>query len=271
MNAGAGLGKQSRSKLSKLLRDTKGTISVEQAVKSLGTSPRETAKTLASWAKQGWLSRVRRGLYVPVPLEAKSTDTTLEDPWIVADQLFAPCYIGGWSAAEHWDLTEQIFRSILVLTTKKPRKRRLVIKGTTFVLRTISPESMFGTKSVWRGQVKVNVADATRTVLDMLDAPSLGGGLRPTVDVFQNYLKSESKDLKLLVSYAKRLGSGAVFKRLGFLLERFAETEREIIEACRAEITAGNVKFDPSLPADRLVTAWRLWVPAGWKAGGQND
>jgi predicted transcriptional regulator of viral defense system len=271
MNAGAGLGKKSRSKLSKLLRDAKGTISIEQAVKSLGTAPTETAKTLALWARQGWLSRVQRGLYVPVPLEAKNTDTTLEDPWIVAEQLFAPCYVGGWSAAEHWDLTEQIFRSILVLTTKKPRKRQLVIKGTTFVLRTILPESIFGTKSVWRGHAKVNVADATRTVLDMLDAPSLGGGLRPAVDVLQNYLKSESEDLKLLVSYTKRLGSGAVFKRLGFLLERYATTEREIIEACRAEITKGNAKFDPNLPGERLVTTWRLWVPAGWKQGGQND
>jgi hypothetical protein len=36
----AGLGKKSRTKLAKLLRDTKGTISVEQAVGSLGLSPK---------------------------------------------------------------------------------------------------------------------------------------------------------------------------------------------------------------------------------------
>jgi len=271
MNTVGGLGKKSRTKLAKLLRDTKGTISIEQAAGSLSLSPKVAAKTLAGWANQGWLSRVRRGLYVPVPLETRTGDIALEDPLIVAERLFAPCYIGGWSAAEHWGLTEQIFRSILVMTTRKPRNRKPAIKGTTFVVRTILPESLFGTKPVWRGQVKVNVSDPSRTVLDLMDDPILGGGLRPSVDVLQNYLRSETKDLKLLISYAERLGSGAAFKRLGFLMKRFAPAEREAIEACRKRITKGNVKLDPALPADRLVTAWRLWVSERWAKERRND
>ena len=271
MNTVSGLGKKSRTKLGKLLRDTKGTISVEQATGSLGLSPKVAAKTLAGWASQGWLSRVRRGLYVPVPLETRTGDVALDDPMIVAERLFAPCYIGGWSAAEHWGLTEQIFRSILVMTTRKPRNRKPAIRGTTFVARTILPESLFGTKPVWRGQVRVNVADPSRTVLDLMDDPILGGGLRPSADVLQNYLASKSKDMKLLISYAERLGSGAALKRLGFLLERFAPAEREAIEACRKRITRGNAKLDPSLPSDRLVTAWRLWVSERLAKERQND
>lgn len=271
MSAVAGLGKKSRTKLAKLLRDTQGTISVEQAAGSLGVSQKDAAKALASWASQGWLSRVRRGLYVPVPLEARTGDVALDDPLIVAERLFAPCYVGGWSAAEHWGLTEQIFRSILVMTTKKPRNRKPAIKGTTFVLRTILPGSLFGTKPVWRGQVRVNVSDPSRTVLDLMDDPVLGGGLRPSVDVLQSYLRSETKDLKLLVSYAERLGSGAAFKRLGFLLERLAPAERGAIEACRNRITKGNAKLDSSLPADRLVTAWRLWVSESWSKERVSD
>jgi len=271
MNTLAGLGKKSRAKLAKLLRDTKGTISVGQAAESLSLPPKNAAKTLAWWAMQGWLSRVRRGLYIPVSLEARTGDVALEDQLIVAERLFAPCYIGGWSAAEQWGLTEQIFRSILVMTTKKPRNRKSVIKGTTFVLRTILSESLFGTKPIWRGRVKVNVSDPSRTVLDLMDDPTLGGGLRPSVDVLQSYLGSEMKDLKLLVSYAERLGSGAAFKRLGFLLERFAPSELETIEACRTRITKGNSKLDSSLPADRLVTRWRLWVPEGWAKERKND
>lgn len=266
-----GLSKESREKLGRVLRKARGTISVEQAAASLGLSTKEAAKKLSQWAQQGWLSRVRRGLYVPVPLESKSTDVALEDPWIIAERLFSPCYIGGWSAAEHWDLTEQIFRSIMVMTTKKPRDRRPVIKSTAFVLRSISPDALFGTKPVWRGPVKVNVSDPTRTVLDMLSDPSLGGGLRPTSDVFRAYLKSTSKDLQLLVSFAERLGSGAVYKRLGFLLERFVPDEKAVIEMCRARISAGNTKLDPSLPAERLVTRWRLWVPDNWTRGRERD
>lgn len=260
-----GLSSNSRSSLGKLLRQTTGTISVGQAAADLGVSRAEAAKMLARWASQGWLSRVKRGLYVPVPLEARTADVALEDPWIVAERLFAPCYIGGWSAAEHWGMTEQIFRSIQVMTTQRPRNRKPVIKGTEFVVRTIRPPSLFGTKPVWRGQVKVNVSDPTRTVLDMLDDPALGGGLRPAVDVFSSYLKSESKDLGLLLSYAERLDNGAVFKRLGYLLEWLAPDQVAAIKRCCERMTKGNAKLDPALPSDQLVTKWRLWVPANWK------
>jgi len=74
------------------------------------------------------MSRVRRGLYVSVPLESRTADMPLEDPWLVADRLFSPCYIGGWSAAEYFGLTEQIFSTIIVMTVQKPRSRRPDIK-----------------------------------------------------------------------------------------------------------------------------------------------
>ena len=76
------------------------------------------------------------------------------------------------------------------------------------------------------------------------------------MDVFKNYLKSEQKDTALLISYADRLGNGAIFKRLGFLAERFAKDEKNLIEACRSRLSAGDAKLDSSLPADRLATAW---------------
>jgi predicted transcriptional regulator of viral defense system len=226
---------------------------------------------LSRWMQQGWVSRVRRGLYIPVPLEALSTDVVLDDPWIVAERLFSPCYIGGWSAAEYWELTEQIFRTIVVMTTLKPRNRKPVIKGSSFLVRTIPEKALFGMSAVWRGRVKVNVSDPTRTALDMLNDPALGGGLRPVADVFRNYLNSKNKDTSLLIQYADNLGNGAVFKRLGFLASRFAPAEEDLISACRSRLTKGNVKIDPAMPADRLITAWRLWIPAGWAKDGKID
>jgi predicted transcriptional regulator of viral defense system len=82
--------------------------------------------------------------------------------------------------------------------------------------------------------------------------------------MLSNYLRSENKNLDLLIKYAESLGNGAVFKRLGFLLERMAPDEVNQIEKCRAKLTTGNSKLDPKLAADKLVTRWRLWVPEGW-------
>jgi len=153
------------------------------------------------------------------------------------------------------------------MTTQKPRDRSPNIKGTKFLLRTIMSSAMFGLKPVWRGQVKVSVSDPTRTVLEMLDAPHLGGGLRSTSDILVSYLRSDNKNTKQLLEYAEQLDNGAVFKRLGFLLERFAPEETELIDQCRSRLTQGTSKVDPALAADRLITRWRLWVPENWAKG----
>jgi predicted transcriptional regulator of viral defense system len=264
----SGIGKESRMRLSELMRRTSGTLSVGQASEILGLPADKAAKLLAWWADKGWLSRLQRGLYIFVPLEARSSDIALEDPWIVADRLFSPCYIGGWSAAEYWELTEQISRTILIFTKRYIPNRRPVIKGTNFRVRTISAKAFFGMQTVWRGQVKVNVSDPSRTVLDMFNDPSLGGGLRPSVDTLRQYMASKNKRLELLMNYAERLGNGAVFKRLGFILERLFPEEGDAIAVCRARMTKGKAKLDPSLAADKLVTAWQLWVPSAWATKG---
>lgn len=267
MEAILGLGKIDRKRISALILRTKGTISVSEAAGILEVSPNDAAKMLARWAKKGWVSRVRRGLYVLVPLEARFADVPLEDPWIIAERLFPPCYIGGFSAAEYWGLTEQIFRTVVVITMQRPRDRCPNIKGTSFLLRTTSKRAMFGLKTAWRGQVKVSVSDPTRTILDMLNDPKLGGGLRSTVDILLSYLRSENKDLRQLMDYSDRLKNGAVFKRLGYLVDRYAAGEDTLINECRSRLTKGNSKIDPTLSADRLVTKWRLWIPNNWAVG----
>ena len=117
---------------------------------------------------------------------------------------------------------------------------------------------------MWRGRVKIHVSDPNRTILDLLADPRLGGGIRSVRDMLLNYLASEMKNLELLIEYADRLGNGAVFKRLGFLLEQYGPEELGAIEQCGKRLTKGNARLDTKLPAERLVSRWRLWVPEGW-------
>lgn len=267
----AGLGKLDRERLAKVIRGTKGTITVSDAANILNVSRSDASKILSRWTSKGWLSRVKRSFYIPIPLESMTTEIPLEDPWVIAEELYYPCYIGGWSAAEYWDLTEQIFRTVVVMTVQKPRDREPVIKGTNFMLRTISEKAMFGIKPVWRGQIKISVSDPSRTILDMLDDPQLGGGIRSTSDMLTNYLKSEKKNMSLLIEYGKKLDNGAVFKRLGFLLESFFPREHDAIRTCKMYLTKGNAKLDPKLFAERLITRWRLWIPNNWAKDHRLD
>ena len=259
-----GISSTSRQRLTALIRRTGPTFTVGEAAAILELPRDSTAKMLARWVAQGWLKRIQRGRYLPVPLEADPEGMVLEDPWTLAAMAFAPCYVGGWSAAEYWGLTEQLFRTIIVSSAKPPRERRPELAGTPFWILGSKPERMFGHKSIWRGQVKVQVSDPTRTALDMLDNPLVAGGLRPMVDVVRAYLDSEHFDYSAVDEYAGRLGNGAIYKRLGYLLQLYYPERKALLAVCRKNLTTGLTQLDPATPGDRIVKRWRIRVPDAW-------
>ncbi len=173
--AAAGIEGPRRAQLAVLHRAFPGPFNAAQAASVLGTALAPTRRLLASLASGGWLARVRPGWYVAVPLDASEPSEWREDPWIVAGTLFAPGYIGGWSAAEHWELTDQIFNDVYVVAGTKVTPSRQTIQGTTFVIRSVASTSLFGTRRVWRRQLAVNVSDPHRTIIDVLDLPAAAG------------------------------------------------------------------------------------------------
>lgn len=245
-------------------------VRIEDTAQVLDISRDRAAKLLSRWADQGWLRRVGTGAYVPVQLDLLDSAQVVQDPWILVPALFAPAYIGGRTAAEHWDLTEQIFRDIVVFTARPVRQKTIERQSAVFTLKHIREELIFGTKTVWRGQTRIAVSDVHRTVVDMLDDPAVGGGIQHVADCFAEYMKRSDADPAKLVEYADCHGNGAIFKRLGFLAERHPEGQG-LAEAAQARLTKGHAKLDPSLACDRLVTRWRLRVPPTWLKGGAHD
>lgn len=266
-----GLNLRSRERLTALLRKRAGTLTPAEAAEILRVPATEAARLLAAWARSGWMARVRRGLYVPVPMEATTSEGPLDDPWLVATALFSPCYIGGWSAAEHWALTQRTLRSVCVMTTTRPRKREPLLKGTQFVLHTVQESALFGLKSVLRGRTRVQVADPARTIVDMLANPAVAGGIRQVADMLKAFLRDHAKNAASLLDYGDRLDNGAVFKRLGYLLESEMLDRADLVAACRTRLRSGYVKLDSSIPVLRLATAWGLWVPKNWNAERARD
>lgn len=259
-----------RRKLVAVIRAANDVIKIQDVVSKLSVGRSEAAKLLSRWAGQGWLRRVGRGAYVPVPLDSLDSKHVLTDPWVLVPALYAPAYIGGRTAAEHWDLSEQLFRDIVVMTTRPVRKRQQEHHGAKFTLHHVHAKNIFGTKPVWRGSSRILVSDIHRTIIDMLDIPALGGGIQHVADCLEVYLNQPGRNDELLVEYAERLGNGAVFKRLGFLAEQHPGA-LVLAQKCQARITKGNAKLDPALPCIRLITKWRLWVPSSWAPGGVHD
>lgn len=260
-----GLGQKEREKYSALLRGTTATISVTQASEILGIPKEKATMLLSLLAKKGWLKRIYYGLYIPVPVESETGDIIAEEPFVIAESLFSPCYIGGMNAANYWDLTEQIFVTITVMTQKQVRKHKQEIAGAQFVLHTLKPKYFFGLTKVWFNEVKVNVSDPSKTIVDMMLFPQFCGGTRFIVDVLKSYFQSKHKSIEMLMSYLNQADNGAAIKRMGFLVERYFPNQEVLINFCNKNITKGYSKLNPSVECTNLITKWRLWVPDSWK------
>ncbi|WP_284422125.1 MULTISPECIES: type IV toxin-antitoxin system AbiEi family antitoxin [unclassified Bradyrhizobium] len=257
---------QGRAQLQRVLSASGDVIHIEDVTKALDVSRVEAAKRLARWREQGWLSRVGTGAYVPAAVDTLGSERVLDDAWVLVPALFAPAYIGGRTAAEHWDLTEQIFKDVVVVTGRALRTKHKQLQGFDFTLKHLNPAKIFGTRQVWRHQSKVPVSDVHRTIVDILDDPAIGGGIQQVSDCLNAYFKRSDRSNEKLIQYADQLGNGAVFKRLGFLAERQADGT-ELAELCRQRLTTGNAKLDPALDCKRLASRWRLFIPASWAAG----
>jgi predicted transcriptional regulator of viral defense system len=249
-----------RARLAAVLRASTDVVTVDIAAKTLGLDQRRAAKILSRWRSQGWLRRVGHGIYVPVPLDLASSQQVLEDPWVLVPSLFGKSYIGGWTAAQYWELTEQLFNETLVFTARR-MPERYVAQGLTFALRHTTEERLFGLKTLWRGSTRVVISDAARTLIDMLAMPDAGGGIDHVADCLATYLSSERGDRDLLICNADQYGNGAIFKRMGFLAETRLH-DGELAAACRSRLTQGYARLDSALSCDKLATSWRLWVPA---------
>ena len=260
--APSGISGRNRHLLATLHRSFSGPFSVKEAASALVLSTPRTHRLLAYLADRGWLLRLRRGLYTSVPLEVAHAQEWVEDPWVVASKLYGTSsYIGGWSACEHWNLTEQLFRNTVVITTRRMRNALDEVQGFTFRVKRTKPERIFGIRSVWRGRTRVNISDPSRTVADIVSDPSLGGGIRHVTDVLETYFESEYLNEDLLVSYVERLGNRTAFKRLGYLTEAINVGSSDFLQHCRDGMSSGISLLDPGLPArGRYLRRWNLRV-----------
>ncbi len=122
-------------------------------------------------------------------------------------------------ACEHWGLTEQIFRDLMVVSARRIGFRKGEIQGTPVRIKVVDSARLFGTVGVWRGSERVDVSDPSRTIVDLLDDPSMGGGIRHVAEVLEEYFDGAHRDEELLLDYCERFGNRSAYKRLGYLLE----------------------------------------------------
>lgn len=267
-----GISAKNRALLGSLHSGTSGPFAIDEAVEILGRPRDQTRQLLASLAAGGWLNRIRRGIYSCVPLGYESDRNWFEDPWVVVSKVLAPeYYVGGWSACEHWEFTDQTFRTTMAFTTRKLRRREFTLGGMKYVVIRTSRSRLFGLRDVPVGDVTVHASDPTRTVLDALDSPRSSGGIRPTLEAVSEYFSGPLRNDRLLSDYSMRFGNRTVYKRLGYLIETLGIDAADLLAECRCRLSAGVSLLDPDLPADGpILSRWNLRINSAAMAHGAD-
>ena len=261
---------KSRILLARVARSARPFVDLAAAAEALQWDRTRTAKQLARWHEQGFLRRIRRGVYTVVATAAMAQERVVADPWALVPISFRHAYIAGWSAAEHWDLTEQVFTTLLVCTSDRIKHTTQQVAGATIRARHVPQSWMFGTAVEWRDGARVMVSDVHKTIVDMCIDPSLGGGIQHVSQCLRAYLCRDDIDTDRLLAYANRAGSATAFKRLGFLCEVIGG-HPTVVARCLQGVTLGLATLDPTIPSPRISKRWQLRLPKAWEKLLQND
>lgn len=250
----------SRQYIQTLIASTNGLININDAQNAFNIPRDQTSRLLYRLAKKGWIKKLKNGLYRVVSLEASDPSLTDESPWLISNQLFAPCYISCWTAANHWGLTDQLFLDTWVVTTQKVFVKKRVIADHNFILRQVPKSHFFGLTYEWIENNKIAISDPHKTVLDFLCFPEAFSS-QSMLDIVKSYLNSKEKDILTLTGYTKNIKNKAALKRLGFLLEYLNSDAYDLIQYCLKNKSKGNSPLSTITTCNKIISRWSLIIP----------
>lgn len=235
----------------------------KEAVNILG-EPLSASKVLSKLIKNGVVTRLESRIFRIVPFELGFEPEYLGNPYIVARELA----LGDRSDTKHeyyisygsaFDLHQMVTQPQLIVYVTSPRMiRSRIIQGTEFHFVRCKKNDLFGISEMWIEKAeKVNVSDLERTLLDGLKHPAYCGGFTEVAKAFS--IKHPIIEPQKIIDYAVRLNIGAVFRRLGYLMELYQIGSRIHYDFLKTKLTATYQLLDPDLPAaGRHLAKWRL-------------
>ena len=237
---------------------------VRKAASYCGMADNYVVEALHHLSNTGWISRLKRGLYV---ISSSFPGMTPVHEFEIAMALVQPSAISHWSAFHFHGMTEQIPRKVYITTTQAVPISRAVkirnknhrsfsreINGILYEFIKIKPERFFGFKDFWVGEVKITITDPERTLIDGLISPKYFGGWAEIYSAFESHLSS--LDLAKMISYSLQLDA-VIAKRLGWIMEKVG-VEDTILQKLESVPIKGFRVLDSSGP--RKGTCNKRWM-----------
>ncbi|HEX9704914.1 MAG TPA: type IV toxin-antitoxin system AbiEi family antitoxin [Gemmatimonadales bacterium] len=252
------LGPQAANLVTTLHERSRVVFRLEDVRDITGLSETSARSFVRKLVDRGVAARLKPGLCVLVPFELGRERQYPGNPLVVAREIMhgEDYYLSHATAMEIHGMTTQP-QLVVMVSTPAPR-RSVTALGVEFRFVRCQRRHLFGLTEHWvTKQEKVRVSDLERTIIDGLKQPEHCGGLTEVAKGI--WMRRQDMNVDRLVQYAKRIGVGAVVRRLGFLLETYEMAAAPVLDRLRTGLTATYVRLDPILPPEgKRLRRWRL-------------
>ncbi|NOX71778.1 MAG: hypothetical protein GXO64_03715 [Candidatus Micrarchaeota archaeon] len=242
--------------ISTLARSDKKFFTIEDAKAIAGE---QAVRMLVNLVKKKWILKLKRGLYIIVPLDigVKGADSFIMHNFAIASKLVEPYYIGYWSALNYYGYSDQIPQATFIATTKA--RKGLEILNASYVFVQVSKSRFFGTSDIEIDGEKVKISDKNKTIADCLDHPEHSGGIDEIARSI--FFSIDEIDIKKIVRYALKMGNVTIIKRLGYILEACGLLEKYEAVFSNIKLSKGYGLLDPMVPEKgKYNEKWMLLI-----------
>jgi predicted transcriptional regulator of viral defense system len=146
----------------------------------------------------------------------KNKYTTKKDVILISSNILWPSYISGWSALRYYNLTEQLPQIILIITTRKRKKKEIKFNNTKIIFTNVKPKYFFGYKKERYGDFDIFIAEKEKALIDSALLKKVS--FSEIFEIVRNNIKDINVDL--LISYLIKIKNKTLIKRFGFLLDK---------------------------------------------------
>jgi predicted transcriptional regulator of viral defense system len=236
-----------------------------EIVELLGGSTKAADHVIESLRRKGWLERATWGKYLLIPPEQGPDALGDSNLLALASRIANPYYIGFSTAAAHYGLTTQ-HRNVIFLVTQARLRGREVGEARVRIVNQAASK-FFGFEPVDVLGYKVMISDREKTAIDCIDRPALAGGVGEAVTILAT--ASRRFDWTKAADYLERIGSGALGRRFGWLVDHVkADVPPEVRDRLlRLAANSRKTWLGPDPARARVVQdaigydeTWRLFV-----------
>lgn len=131
------------------------------------------------------------------------TEILYENPYAQIAKAYPNCYIASWSAAEYWNIIDELPRDIILFSKDTEETKRL--EDLTLQIKKVPEKFFFDLETQETIDGLFYISSPTKTLIDCFAYPDWAGGIRQVDYIFSLYAESNLYNPSLLLKLAKKV------------------------------------------------------------------